>query len=300
MGEEMKSILLVDLRRRGLEYFKFACLPFARMPLGALLIWSACLLGCAHPVEAGEAAATDAPISITQVTESKPKTDAAMQKLVAAYPDFLQAADGNFIVWKDGTRMVWDDGRGTKTFAQLEADPDIQDMFTFAYPRDSVIFQEDFDPGRIRNEAFFKKMYGATQAAASANLVNVDWLGGDARLRVTRVNGVDSALGLVSTELLALPMLKRYLTNPGGTFNWRVIAGTTRLSAHSFGMAIDINVVYSDYWRWSAAFKAGKPLAYHNQIPLEIVHIFERHGFVWGGKWYHYDTMHFEYRPELL
>jgi hypothetical protein len=28
--------------------------------------------------------------------------------------------------------------------------------------------------------------------------------------------------------------------------------------------------------------------------------IFEKHGFIWGGKWYHYDTMHFEYRPELL
>ena len=32
----------------------------------------------------------------------------------------------------------------------------------------------------------------------------------------------------------------------------------------------------------------------------KIVEIFERHGFIWGGKWYHYDTMHFEYRPELL
>jgi hypothetical protein len=37
-----------------------------------------------------------------------------------------------------------------------------------------------------------------------------------------------------------------------------------------------------------------------NRIPLEIVAIFERHGFIWGGKWSHYDTMHFEYRPELL
>ena len=31
-----------------------------------------------------------------------------------------------------------------------------------------------------------------------------------------------------------------------------------------------------------------------------IVDVFERNGFIWGGKWYHYDTMHFEYRPELL
>jgi hypothetical protein len=21
---------------------------------------------------------------------------------------------------------------------------------------------------------------------------------------------------------------------------------------------------------------------------------------VWGGKWWHFDTMHFEYRPELI
>ena len=28
--------------------------------------------------------------------------------------------------------------------------------------------------------------------------------------------------------------------------------------------------------------------------------IFEKYGFVWGGRWYHYDTMHFEYRPELF
>jgi hypothetical protein len=28
--------------------------------------------------------------------------------------------------------------------------------------------------------------------------------------------------------------------------------------------------------------------------------VFEQHGFIWGGRWAHYDTMHFEYRPELL
>jgi peptidoglycan LD-endopeptidase CwlK len=33
---------------------------------------------------------------------------------------------------------------------------------------------------------------------------------------------------------------------------------------------------------------------------MEIVKIFEKYGFIWGGKWYHYDTMHFEYRPELI
>src|SRR3569623_1717748 len=34
--------------------------------------------------------------------------------------------------------------------------------------------------------------------------------------------------------------------------------------------------------------------------PARNVAIFERHGFIWGGRWSHFDTMHFEYRPELL
>ncbi|WP_228384801.1 M15 family metallopeptidase [Campylobacter pinnipediorum] len=28
--------------------------------------------------------------------------------------------------------------------------------------------------------------------------------------------------------------------------------------------------------------------------------IFEKNGFIWGGRWKHFDTMHFEYRPEFL
>jgi len=58
---------------------------------------------------------------------------------------------------------------------------------------------------------------------------------------------------------------------------------------------IDINVKYSAYWRWNK----GK-YRYRNSIPYAIVKAFEDNGFIWGGKWYHYDTMHFEYRPELL
>ena len=68
---------------------------------------------------------------------------------------------------------------------------------------------------------------------------------------------------------------------------------------HSFGLAIDINVDYSNYWKWEKSGPDGV-LKYKNKIPMEIVEIFEKHGFIWGGKWYHYDTMHFEYRPELL
>ena len=64
-------------------------------------------------------------------------------------------------------------------------------------------------------------------------------------------------------------------------------------SAHSYGIAIDLNDALSDYWRWE---KSG----WRNRIPQAIVDAFEAEGFIWGGRWYHFDTMHFEYRPELL
>ena len=114
-------------------------------------------------------------------------------------------------------------------------------------------------------------------------------------IMVTRINGVDKKLTAISNEFDDLPKeMKKYVASLGGTFKWRYIKGTHRLSAHSFGIAIDINTQYSDYWRWN------KNLKYKNRIPKKIVEIFEKHGFIWGGKWYHYDTMYFEYRPELL
>jgi len=61
----------------------------------------------------------------------------------------------------------------------------------------------------------------------------------------------------------------------------------------------------SNYWQWDLkrnhqTISESNKLTYKNNIPWEIVEIFEKHGFIWGGKWHHYDTMHFEYRPELL
>lgn len=91
-----------------------------------------------------------------------------------------------------------------------------------------------------------------------------------------------------------------YLRNIGGTFSYRTIAGTKRLSAHSYGIAIDINVKRADYWRFTKSNLKDKPIPYKNRVPMAIVNAFEKEGFIWGGRWYHYDTMHFEYRPEFL
>ena len=152
------------------------------------------------------------------------------------------------------------------------------------------------DPGRARFTPFLEDLYGRSQADVVSRCVSVPWVDGSA-MRITTVNNVHLHLRSIVQELRSLPDVLPFLRKPGGSFNWRSIAGTTRRSAHAYGIAVDINVTRSDYWRTHIS-TTREPL-YRNRIPRSIVEVFERHGFIWGGRWYHFDTMHFEFRPEL-
>jgi D-alanyl-D-alanine carboxypeptidase len=177
-------------------------------------------------------------------------------------------------------------------------------MFSMTYPAGEKGLPPpvDFDPGRVRYAPLFRRMYGDCAAASGfmRNAIDVTWLPtrSGSRLKFTKINNAAAALQDVSRELDKLAAsFTEYLVPTAGTYNCRSIAGTDRVSPHAFGIAIDINTKKSDYWLWSKP-QPG-PSHYRNQIPWQIVDVFERHGFIWGGKWYHYDTMHFEYRPEI-
>jgi len=219
---------------------------------------------------------------------------------LAAYPAFLAKADETFIYWRNGTKMPWSDGIGNKSPEVRLSSPDIEDMFAQKYVPASVAAPppRDYDPGRTRHDHFFGKMYGASFNEVRRNLTTITWLPRlcGAKVEVTRINGVHSRLEAVSNALEQEIGIEhhRFLTATGGTFNWRPIAGTHRLSAHAYGIAIDLNGNALEYWRWDGHHK------WRNSLPIEIVKVFERFGFIWGGRWYHYDTMHFEYRPELF
>lgn len=216
--------------------------------------------------------------------------------ILKSYPDFCVEYKDNKIIFKDGTSMVYDDNRA-KSFDEKLDDSDIEDMFSIPYDMDG---NPEYlaDAGRSRCEALFKKMYGSSQAEAQRKLGKVNWFGQS--LLFTTVNGADKQLKKVADELAKHPEYSKYMKS-AGTFNWRPVRGAKRLSAHSYGIAIDIAVQLSDYWLWE--FKGKKEtdkIGYKNRIPMGIVEIFEKYGFVWGGRWYHFDTMHFEYRPEII
>jgi hypothetical protein len=89
---------------------------------------------------------------------------------------------------------------------------------------------------------------------------------------------------------------------PTLAWSYREISGTHRRSYHSYGIAIDLLPKNLQgrltYWQWGAN-ESIDPNTYY--LPPEtVIKIFEDHGFIWGGKWDLIDTMHFEYRPEIL
>ena len=220
-----------------------------------------------------------------------------VRALLEAYPDEITGYQDGNLVFADGTLLQYDDGK-EKDFEFMLDNSTPKDMFYVLYP-DSLGTPEYLaDAGRSRSEKLFKKMYGSSSGEVSSKLVSVDWFGG--KVRFTPVNGAAQQLQKVYEELKAHPDLRKYL-NSSGTFYWRTVRGAKRQSAHSYGMAFDIGVDHSDYWLWkNPGASETKKISYANRIPHEIVRIFEKYGFIWGGAWYHFDTMHFEYRPEIL
>jgi hypothetical protein len=227
----------------------------------------------------------------------------ALDKLVGAYPNALAGHDDKMLRWRDGTLMPVSDGNDHKTFPELLRHASIIDQFRIPYPRGSLDKPPsvDSDPGRFRNTAFFAKMYGdCRKDEVSPRLVSLAWLpkAWGQSIQITSVNEVDRHLRAVSAEIDALPdNIKRAAYPIAGTYICRSVADTGQPSPHSYGIAIDLNLAFSDYWYWQPH---DGPIRYRNRMPEEIVAIFEKHGFIWGGKWSHFDTMHFEFRPELL
>lgn len=95
--------------------------------------------------------------------------------------------------------------------------------------------------------------------------------------------------------------------NNTSCFNYRVVSGTTKLSSHAYGLAIDINPLYNPYIRVSgdnmniqptnAGAYADRDAVFahkidHNDLCYQL---FTEHGFTWGGDWTNTkDYQHFE------
>ncbi|AEE17919.1 M15 family metallopeptidase [Treponema brennaborense] len=158
---------------------------------------------------------------------------------------------------------------------------------------------------------FYDTIYDcASQTAVEQHITRITFLGKQANVH----ERIRDPLAAVERDIRALaetdPEARAFVTNLSQTdgYYWRTIRDSGNRSFHSIGIALDILPVgwqqKNIYWAWRRDIDPEKwmltPLDRRWMPPESIVAAFEKHGFIWGGKWIIWDNMHFEYHPELI
>ena len=253
-----------------------------------------------------------------------------LRSLVTAYPEQVTDIDydfdvGDWYVSVNGTRLYWAEGRLLPR-NELHRISEWRPYVDYLYP-DKIPHPEDFSPDLLEqlnsrvlevrrsnakpyNITLYDLLYdGATRRRIEANIIREDYLG----KRVSAHRAIFPRLRNIEARIYELAArdqeVREFLDNIQSIegYNWREVADRPLRSNHSWGLAIDImprgwknkNI----YWHWISQFNDEWMLIPPDRRwapPDKVIEIFEAEGFIWGGKWLLWDTIHFEYRPELL
>jgi hypothetical protein len=244
-----------------------------------------------------------------------------------AFPDRITAVEylkDDWTVVADGTRFYWARGRIVPERDRSHWASHRPHVF-YTYP-DEPRNPRTYSPERIialreqgnaearmngadQHPAFRAALYGgATRGSSEKNLVKTKLFGRTVSVHKRIVDPVRRVDDAVTAAARQDPEVAAFVAGIGsmGGYNWREIRGTARRSYHSWGLAIDVQPKRlgnkATFWEWERERNEDwmlVPLDRRWAPPRTVIEAFEREGFAWGGKWDFYDTMHFEYRPEL-
>lgn len=244
-----------------------------------------------------------------------------------AFPDRIEAiehVDDDWTATIAGVRFFWARGRivPEKDRRHWES---YRPYIFYTYP-DQARDPRGYTPERIaalrsmgdaearrngldHHPAFRAALYGSsTRAGAERGLRKAALFGRTVSVHeriVPNIRRVDAAVAAAAKHDKETAAFLSGIGSLGG-YNWREIRGTARRSYHSWGLAVDVQPRRRGnsaiFWEWERDRNPDwmlVPLERRWAPPRAVVDAFEREGFAWGGKWDFYDTMHFEYRPEL-
>lgn len=100
--------------------------------------------------------------------------------------------------------------------------------------------------------------------------------------RAVRVNEAIAAEVAAAFRELDRAGLWDFLVTYDGGYCWRTQRGSSKLSMHAFGGALDFNAVTNG-------------LGTQGDMSHELVTFFEARGWTWGGSWKRPDPMHFQF-----
>jgi hypothetical protein len=275
----------------------------------------------AAPLEEGSLPAAPPP------RQAPGQAEAVMKALALAYPDRIGAAefrDGDWAVpvrgswyYYAGGRLLPEELRGSAA----EYDPQPFYHYPAELPPWKDPTEEDVERIRVqarrrlqhppkRSQHFYDALWRASSRGEAWDRVKtLRFLGRP----VTVHYSILEELSLVEERILAEaktnPQVRQWVDSLDllDGWNWRSIADTQSRSFHAYGAALDLlpksTGNLATYWIWTSRSTSewwAVPYSRRLHPPEAVIRAFEAYGFVWGGKWMYYDTMHFEYRPEIF
>jgi len=255
------------------------------------------------------------------------RAERVMKALLEAYPDRIEKVEFRNDDWAVLLRGIWYYYAEGRLLPEDKKDKitEYRSLQFYHYPAELPAWTQPTpeEIARFRNwtanrrqstvrrsSYFLDALWRASnRIETESRLVRITFLG-----RRTRVHyAIQENLALVETKILSLAETQSEVQawiNSLGTlegWHWRNIADTQSRSYHSYGLAIDLlprNLGRRQtYWLWTSQYREDWWNVTYNERyhpPATVVGAFETYGFIWGGKWQLFDTMHFEYRPEIL
>jgi hypothetical protein len=255
------------------------------------------------------------------------RAEQVMKALAAAYPDCIGAVEFRNGDWVVSLRDAWFYYAGGRLLPEellyQASDYDPQPFYNYLgelppwkapAPEEAARYR-DMTNNRNRNpprrsQHFYDALWRArTKAEAYDRVKSIRLFGHTVLVHYS----IMEELALVEERILAEaktdPQVRAWVNSISTLdgWNWRSIADTQSRSYHAYGAAVDILPKSmggkETYWLWTANKKVewwNVPYSQRFHPPDAVIKAFEAYGFVWGGKWLFYDTMHFEYRPEIL
>ena len=179
----------------------------------------------------------------------------------------------------------------------------------YDYPLGRITKIPEYQEQTVRSHDFLDHLFGTTEIKLREQCDWVPFLNHNAYMN----HFCEDALKNVEVEILKAAEsdqeVQAFIDNLKTiySFQQRNVRGTENASYHSYGLALDLVPIsyerkYAN-WMWSTAFIKEWhliPIEQRWSPPQAVIEAFEKNGFVWGGKWVHFDAIHFEYAPEII
>ncbi|MCD8161483.1 MAG: M15 family metallopeptidase [Clostridiales bacterium] len=263
----------------------------ARSLSAALLL--ALLAGCGTPAgaDSGSSAAGEPSSGLAPEVSDAVSSDLQPEASSGAEPEVQALTEEDVLAMAAGTVLTAEELSGLDADLPFTESALTDEVFArmdgVSYPEGCTVSRDDLRYLRVLHIGFDGEVHLGEMVCnkrISADLLEIFRGLYDARYPIEKMLLIDEYGGDDEASMA---------DNNTSCFNYRTVSGSDHLSAHAYGLAVDVNPLYNPYVTSAGYFPAnsGDYVDRSADTPYKIdetdlcYRLFTDHGFFWGGNW---------------